>query len=95
MAEEYGDERGESRGRGQGSPEALKKYLREIAKLPRITVEEERDLGRRIHKGDRAALQRLVEANLRFVVSFAKRYRGCGLSFLDLINDVTSKCFNT
>ncbi len=87
MAEEYGDERAESRGRSQGSPEALKKYLREIAKLPRITVEEERDLGRRIHTGDRAALQKLVEANLRFVVSFAKRYRGCGLSFLDLINE--------
>jgi RNA polymerase primary sigma factor len=87
MAQEYGDEHGEERQRSQGTPEALKKYLKEIAKLPRITVEEERDLGRKIQKGDQLALKRLVEANLRFVVSFAKRYRGLGLSFLDLINE--------
>ena len=67
--------------------ESLKKYLKEIAKLPRITVEEERRLGNLIRKGDKAAVQKLVEANLRFVVSYAKRYRGCGLSFLDLINE--------
>jgi RNA polymerase primary sigma factor len=67
--------------------ESLKKYLKEIARLPRITVEEERRLGNLIRKGDRAAVQKLVEANLRFVVSYAKRYRGCGLSFLDLINE--------
>ena len=72
---------------GAGSAESLKKYLKEIAKLPRITVQEERDLGRRIKKSDEPALKKLVEANLRFVVSFAKRYRGCGLSFLDLINE--------
>ncbi|NJN63766.1 MAG: RNA polymerase sigma factor RpoD/SigA [Acidobacteria bacterium] len=77
----------EEGGQGRSSPEALKKYLKEIAKLPRITVEEERQLGKRIQKGDRAALHKLVEANLRFVVSFAKRYRGLGLSFLDLINE--------
>ncbi len=91
MADEYGEERGggggEERPRGQGSPEALKKYLKEIARLPRVTVEEERDLGRKIQKGDQKALKTLVEANLRFVVSFAKRYRGLGLSFLDLINE--------
>jgi RNA polymerase primary sigma factor len=52
-----------------------------------VTAEEERELGRRIQKGDGVALRRLVEANLRFVVSYAKRYRGCGLSFLDLINE--------
>jgi RNA polymerase primary sigma factor len=69
------------------STESLKKYLKEIARLPRITVEEERTLGRRIRRGDSRALRRLVEANLRFVVSFAKKYRGCGLSFLDLINE--------
>lgn len=72
--------------RGGGS-ESLKKYLKEISRLPRITAEEERVLGRRIHKGDHDALRKLVEANLRFVVSYAKRYRGCGLSFLDLINE--------
>ncbi len=72
--------------RGSGS-ESLKKYLREISRLERITPQEERDLGHRIQQGDKAALRRLVEANLRFVVSYAKRYRGCGLSFLDLINE--------
>jgi RNA polymerase primary sigma factor len=77
-------EREDSRGSGS---ESLKKYLKEISRLPRVTAEEERDLGRRIQKGDGVALRRLVEANLRFVVSYAKRYRGCGLSFLDLINE--------
>jgi len=78
------EEREESRG---GGSESLKKYLREISRLPRITPEEERILGKKIQKGDAQALRRLVEANLRFVVSYAKRYRGCGLSFLDLINE--------
>jgi len=77
-------EREDSRGSGS---ESLKKYLKEISRLPRVTAEEERELGRRIQKGDGVALRRLVEANLRFVVSYAKRYRGCGLSFLDLINE--------
>lgn len=67
--------------------ESLKKYLKEISRLPRVTAAEERKLGQRIQKGDAKALQCLVEANLRFVVSYAKRYRGCGLSFLDLINE--------
>ena len=74
------------RGGGSGS-ESLKKYLKEISRLPRITAEEEKVLGRKIQDGDRRALQTLVEANLRFVVSYAKRYRGCGLLFLDLINE--------
>jgi RNA polymerase primary sigma factor len=78
------EEREES---GGSSSESLKKYLREISRLPRITPEEERRLGARIQKGDMQAVQKLVEANLRFVVSYAKRYRGCGLSFLDLINE--------
>ncbi len=78
------EEREESGGSGS---ESLKKYLREISRLPRITAEDERKLGDRIRKGDTAALRKLVEANLRFVVSYAKRYRGCGLSFLDLINE--------
>jgi RNA polymerase primary sigma factor len=69
------------------SSETLKKYLQEISRLPRITPEEEKILGDRIQNGDKAALRKLVEANLRFVVSFAKRYRNCGLSFLDLINE--------
>jgi RNA polymerase primary sigma factor len=75
-----------SSGRKAGS-ETLKKYLQEISRLPRVTPEREKELGRAIQHGDRDALQTLVEANLRFVVSFAKKYRGCGLSFLDLINE--------
>jgi len=77
-------ERDESR---SGSSESLKKYLKEISRLPRVTPQMERVLGNKIQEGDADALRRLVEANLRFVVSYAKRYRGCGLSFLDLINE--------
>lgn len=73
--------------RSAASSETLKKYLQEISKLPRITPDEEKILGDRIQKGDKEALRKLVEANLRFVVSFAKKYRNCGLSFLDLINE--------
>ena len=73
--------------RGGSSSQSLKKYLQEISRLERITADEEKKLGAKIRKGDKEALKRLVEANLRFVVSFAKKYRGCGLSFLDLINE--------
>jgi RNA polymerase primary sigma factor len=67
--------------------ETLRAYLSEIAKIPRLSVEEEREVGRLAQAGDEAALQRLVEANLRFVVSYAKRYRGLGVPFLDLIHE--------
>jgi len=67
---------------------ALAAYLRAIATLPRLTSEEERALGARVQQDrDEAALTRLVESNLRFVVSYAKRYRGLGVSFLDLIHE--------
>ncbi len=75
-----------SAGQRVGS-ETLKKYLQEISRLERVTPQEEKDLGRQIQTGDAESLRILVEANLRFVVSFAKKYRGCGLSFLDLINE--------
>ena len=66
----------------------LSAYLREIAKLPRLTVDEERALGARVQQhNDEDAVARLVEANLRFVVAYAKRYRGHGVSFLDLIHE--------
>ena len=65
----------------------LKRYLREISHFPLITPEQEKELGARVQKGDREALQTLVESNLRFVVSFSKKYRGWGLSFQDLINE--------
>jgi RNA polymerase primary sigma factor len=65
----------------------LGRYLREIGKFPRLSVEEERELGRRIREGDEEATRRLVESNLRFVVSYAKHYRGMGVSVLDLIHE--------
>jgi RNA polymerase primary sigma factor len=67
--------------------ETLRAYLTEIGRLPFVTVEQERELAVRIQQGDEAALRRLVEANLRFVVSYAKRYRGFGVGFLDLIHE--------
>ena len=68
--------------------DALQAYLRGIAKLPRLTADEERELGRpHPGDGDEAALRRLVEGNLRFVVSYVKRYRGLGVPFLDLIHE--------
>jgi RNA polymerase primary sigma factor len=74
--------------RGNEDASALTAYLREIAKLPRLTPEEERALGERIQRDrDQGAVTRLVESNLRFVVSYAKRYRGFGVSILDLIHE--------
>jgi RNA polymerase primary sigma factor len=68
--------------------DALQAYLRAIARIPRLTPEEERELGRRIRQqDDQDALRGLVEGNLRFVVSYTKRYRGLGVSFLDLIHE--------
>jgi RNA polymerase primary sigma factor len=67
--------------------DSLNAYIREIARFSPLSAEEEQKLGRRIQQGDQEALQRLVESNLRFVVSYAKRYRGLGLSFLDLIHE--------
>jgi RNA polymerase primary sigma factor len=67
--------------------DSLNAYIREIAKFRPLALEEEKALGRLIQQGDEEAVQRMVEANLRFVVSYAKRYRGLGLSFLDLIHE--------
>jgi RNA polymerase primary sigma factor len=67
--------------------DALHAYLHGLARLPRLTAEEEQDLGRRIREGDQDAVRRLVEGNLRFVVSYAKRFRGIGVPFLDLIHE--------
>jgi RNA polymerase primary sigma factor len=70
--------------------DALHAYLRAIARLPRVTPEEERALARRIQESggaDEEAVKRLVESNLRFVVSYAKRYRSFGVPFLDLIHE--------
>ena len=62
-------------------------YFQEVNKYPMITVEEEVELTIRIHKGDERALKKLVEANLRFVISVAKQYQNQGLSFTDLISE--------
>ena len=62
-------------------------YLKEIARIPLLTPDEEKKIGRAARKGDEKALTRMVESNLRFVVSVAKGYRNRGLSFLDLINE--------
>jgi RNA polymerase primary sigma factor len=82
------------RARAGGQPRAatgdsLNAYIREISRFKPLSPQQEKDLGRRIRKGDQEALQRLVEANLRFVVSYAKRYRGLGMAFLDLIHEGT------
>lgn len=62
-------------------------YFQEVNKYPMISVEEEVELAARIKKGDEPAMRRLVEANLRFVISVAKQYQNQGLSFADLINE--------
>ncbi len=66
---------------------SLDKYLNDISKIDMITPREEVELAIRIKKGDREALHRLVQANLRFVVSVAKQYQNQGLSLGDLINE--------
>jgi RNA polymerase primary sigma factor len=65
----------------------IKMYLRDIGKIPLLSQSMERELARRAQKGDERAKQKLVESNLRLVVSIAKRYVGKGLSFLDLIQE--------
>lgn len=65
----------------------LRKYLEEISKFPLINEMEEKALGERIQQEDPEALQRMIESNLRFVVSYVKRYQGMGLGLLDLINE--------
>ena len=65
----------------------VKVYLKEIGRVPLLTPEEEIDLAIRISNGDEAAKKRLSEANLRLVVSIAKRYLGRGMQFLDLIQE--------
>ncbi len=66
---------------------SLDKYLQEIGRVDLITAEEEVELARKIKHGDDSALERLVKANLRFVVSVSKQYQNQGLSLPDLINE--------
>jgi RNA polymerase primary sigma factor len=66
---------------------AMRLYLKEISKIPLLSIEEEKELGYRAQAGDKDALQKLIESNLRFVIKIAKKYRASGLPFLDLINE--------
>uniref|UniRef100_A0A7C1F3S7 RNA polymerase sigma factor SigA n=1 Tax=Ammonifex degensii TaxID=42838 RepID=A0A7C1F3S7_9THEO len=65
----------------------VRMYLKEIGRIPLLTPEEEVELAKRMEQGDEAAKRRLIEANLRLVVSIAKRYVGRGMLFLDLIQE--------
>lgn len=65
----------------------LKHYLEQIGRFPTLSEEEEKALGERIRKGDEEAVKKLIQANLKFVVAYAKKYKGMGLSLLDLINE--------
>lgn len=65
----------------------VRMYLKEIGKVPLLSADEEVDLARRMEEGDQYAKQKLAEANLRLVVSIAKRYVGRGMLFLDLIQE--------
>src|SRR5450759_3935830 len=69
------------------SLDSLRLYLRSIGRVPLLTAEEEVCLAKRIERGDVAAKQHMVEANLRLVVSIAKGYMGRGMNFLDLIQE--------
>src|SRR5207247_5095824 len=68
-------------------PDALRIYLKDISKFPQHTPEEEQELGRRVREGNEEAFRKLVESNLRFVVSMAKKYSRSGYPLHELINE--------
>ncbi len=72
---------------GIGTEDPVRMYLKEIGTVPLLTAEEELELAKRKSEGDAEAKERLIEANLRLVVSIAKRYTGRGMSFLDLVQE--------
>ena len=72
---------------GVGTEDPVRMYLKEIGTVPLLTANEELELAKRKQDGDEYAKQRLIEANLRLVVSIAKRYTGRGMSFLDLVQE--------
>jgi len=77
----------EGEARGEGEIDAITAYLREIGRVPMLSHSQEIELAKRIEKGDKEAVQQFVLANLRLVVSIAKRYVGRGLTLLDLIQE--------
>ena len=72
---------------GIGTEDRVRMYLKEIGTVPLLTADEELELAQRKADGDESAKERLIEANLRLVVSIAKRYTGRGMSFLDLVQE--------
>lgn len=72
---------------GVGLDDPVRMYLKEIGKVPLLTAEEEVELAQKMENGDIAAKRKLIEANLRLVVSIAKKYVGRGMQFLDLIQE--------
>lgn len=72
---------------GIGTEDPVRMYLKEIGTVPLLTADEELVLAKRKAEGDESAKERLIEANLRLVVSIAKRYTGRGMSFLDLVQE--------
>ena len=72
---------------GLGTADPVRMYLKEIGMVPLLSPEEEAELAKRKSEGDEEAKQRLIEANLRLVVSIAKRYTGRGMNFLDLVQE--------
>ncbi|MBQ8934560.1 MAG: RNA polymerase sigma factor RpoD [Lachnospiraceae bacterium] len=72
---------------GVGTDDPIRMYLKEIGTVPLLSAEEELELAKRKAEGDEKAKDRLIEANLRLVVSIAKRYTGRGMNFLDLVQE--------
>jgi len=85
--EEVDDEDDASLLEGVSIDDPVRMYLKEIGKVPLLTAEEEVELAKRMEQGDEEAKRKLAEANLRLVVSIAKRYVGRGMLFLDLIQE--------
>ena len=67
--------------------EAIERYLQDIGREEMVSPDEETELAQRIHRGEQQALEKLVKANLRFVVTVAKQYLGQGMGLIDLINE--------
>lgn len=85
--EDYDEYKSEKILDGVSTADPIREYLKEIGAISLLTPEEEQDLAKRKSEGDVEAGRRLVEANLRLVVSIAKRYTGRGMSFLDLVQE--------
>jgi RNA polymerase primary sigma factor len=69
------------------SEESISHYLKEVRKIPMLSPEEEVEVTKKAAEGDRRAIERLINANLRFVISIAKNYQGQGIPLVDLINE--------